>query len=345
MAYALRYREELPPAVVKELDEMVIHYNKLLATSLNPDGSLKLATPSGTGSSSNTTSISDQIEAIEGHWWKKGPWRFDTDSSHEAFIVTPIIPAGTYHNYAPQGIASCIGVEINLSGNITLTGVVAPNRAYRRLVVLRNQSSTYTVTLKHQNTGSAQLNRFALPGNTDIVMSQNQTVWLYYDADNHYWTSFITVSAGSVFQTTTIMTEANITATSNTSTFALTPTPTSSQILWPISWSCEKVISGNGTRAATAGTLQLVLGSNAFLGFTLATDINTDLAVGSRSSTSFQPGTGRNFNNYSVRDPRGLPLACSFSSAVGAFGGTGIITLSVSVIYFVQTIQNPGVTP
>lgn len=186
-SYSLHYREELPAAVVKELDDMVAHFNNVLSASMNNDGTLLVSDPNSGG-----PSAMDQVEAVEGHWWKKGPWRFDTDSTHEAFIFTPQIPAGTYNDFTPQGIDTCIGVEINLAGDITLTGVKAPDKAYRRLVVLRNQSSSHTVTLKHQSTSSAQLNRFALPGNTDIVLKQNQTVWLYYDADNHYWASFIT---------------------------------------------------------------------------------------------------------------------------------------------------------
>lgn len=190
--YALRHREELPPSVVTELDDFIAWLKQYLSTSLNEDGTLKLATPSGAGNAVSATSIMETIEDAEGHWWKKGPWIFDTTHSHEAFLYPPATPAGTYNDYAPGGIDTAIGIEFNPTGNFTLTGLKAPPGNYRRLLVLRNQSASFTVTLKHAGAGSQEINRFALPGDLDIVMGTRQTAWLYYDADNRRWGSFIT---------------------------------------------------------------------------------------------------------------------------------------------------------
>lgn len=155
------------------------------------------------------------------------------------------------------------------------------------------------------------------------------------------------ILSGYLLQSSVIMTEADIIATSNTAAFAITPVPSGDKILWPVSWSIEKVVKSpnNGGRSGGAGVIELIHGSSSFLGFTLLTDLNTDMGIGTRSSANAQSGGGRGFNNYGTRDPRGLPLAVSFSSAAGAFSGIGTLTLAVTVVYYAQTIQNPGVTP
>jgi len=205
--YALHYREELPTAVTRELDDFIAWLHGYLGTSLNEDGTLKLATPSGAGANGNTETFLDQVEEEEGHWWKRGPWIFDRENSHIAVISTASLPAQTINNFAPPGVETCVGMEVNLAGNITVTGLKAPDRNFRRLVFIRNQSSTNTITLKHQNSSSSALNRFALPNNVDIVMGALQTTWLYYDATNRRWACFITgnTSGGIVGAPTTTL--------------------------------------------------------------------------------------------------------------------------------------------
>lgn len=190
--YGIRYREEIKdPAVVKELDDFFAWIKGYLGTSLNEDGTLRLLSNRGQDINGDT-SIVQQIEAEEGHWWKRGPWIFDTPTSHDAFIYTPTLPASTINDFAPRGIDTAIGIEFNLGGNISITGIKAPAGNYRRLLVIRNQSASSTITLKHANTSSAELNRFDNPGAVDIVVGSKQTAWLYYDADNRRWGQFIT---------------------------------------------------------------------------------------------------------------------------------------------------------
>lgn len=43
--YALRYREELPPSVVKELDDFISFLQHYLGVSLNEDGTIRFASP------------------------------------------------------------------------------------------------------------------------------------------------------------------------------------------------------------------------------------------------------------------------------------------------------------
>lgn len=201
MSYALRYREELPPAVIRELDDLVAYYNSFLKEAHNADGTLKLSTISGAGQNDDT--IMDQIETAEGHWWKKGPWIFDRIGENTALIRTPTIPSGSSLNdWAPQGIDTAVGVLINIGGSITITGMKAPLGGHRRALIFQNQSATSTdiITLKHESASSAPLNRFSLPGAVDLEVGPRQTVWLLYDSDNGVWEAFITANtSGGLF--------------------------------------------------------------------------------------------------------------------------------------------------
>jgi hypothetical protein len=188
--YALRYREEIKdPGAIKELDDLVAYFNHFLGQSLDEKGNILPAALTPVDLTAPVTGVTDD----EQHHWKNGPWIFDTPSAHNAIIVTPQLQ-GTINNMAPGGIDTAVGVEFNLSADLTITGIKAPVGAYRRILILRNNSGAHTITLKHANTGSQSVNRFQLPGSADIVMSTRQTVWLYYDADNHNWGCFITAN-------------------------------------------------------------------------------------------------------------------------------------------------------
>ena len=189
MSYALHYREELKdPAVVKELDDMVGYFNDYLSKSLANDGTIKplaLVPPQGV-----------DVEGEE-HWWRNGPWTFDDPSAvdaNKAGIHPPGIPAGTYNDWAPDGIDDCIIIEIGIAGGggVTFTGMKAPAPVRKRLVLFVNGDSGGTVTLKHANTASQPQNRFSLPNSQDIDIAPKQNVLLYYSLQRSAWTAAIT---------------------------------------------------------------------------------------------------------------------------------------------------------
>jgi hypothetical protein len=350
MAYALRYVEELPPGVRKELDDLVAYYNHFLGQSLDEKGAiLPAALVPAPGAD-----ISE-----ESHWWRKGPWIFDEPNKQIAFLQTPTIASGsTLNDYAPGGIDDAIGLLLNIGGSITLTGIKAPLNGRRRLFILQNQSQTSTdkITLKHESALSDAVNRFSLPGATDIVLGPRETTWLLYDSNNAVWESFITKNvagglastASPIYQATVSLTEANIIATSNTAVFSVAPTGGADTYLWPVAWSIEKKITqsggSTGTRAISAlGTTQLIYAHTDFLGFSLANDLTNDLSVGSRQFINGTSAASRNFSNFSTRDPRNKGLGISFGSAAGTFSGTGVSSLRVSVAYYILASQ--GVTP
>jgi hypothetical protein len=194
MPYALRYREELPESVKRELDDMVAFYNRMFGIAFNEDGTLKasaLVIPQG-------SPVLD-----EEHWWRNGPWTFDDPSAGDpnvAGIRPPSIPGGTYNDYAPAGIEKAIIIQVDPdTSTVTLTGLKAPSPMRKRMILFRNGDSVYSVILKHANAGSQPQNQFSLPSSTDIELGPLQNAWLYYDMVIGAWTAAITTQKAGGF--------------------------------------------------------------------------------------------------------------------------------------------------
>ena len=101
-----------------------------------------------------------------------------------AGILDDVIAAQA-NDYAPAGIDDASIVRITLTGNQALTGIAASTNG--RLLILHNVDGTDTLTLKHQNAGSAASNRFILPDAVDIGVEPNEAVLLHYDATTARW--------------------------------------------------------------------------------------------------------------------------------------------------------------
>lgn len=119
--------------------------------------------------------------------WLMGPWIIGGPEAARdpAYLRTPILPTGTYHNYNPPGFDTAIVVNVSATGGpITLTGLRAPGPATnlrRRMVILRNEDDALDCTLTHQDSGSVDVNRFRLPNNADVTLGPNESLWLIYD--------------------------------------------------------------------------------------------------------------------------------------------------------------------
>lgn len=182
MSFGITNFERLPWYIQVALEDMEAQFQAWLRHGHNADGS------------HTTTNGVNNFES-EGHWWRRGPWIFDDPralDNHVAGLRPPNTPAGTYHNFAPQGIDSCVILEIEGTGPIILTGLKARLGFHKRLLMLRNRDSIHPVTLKHENTGSFRTNWFNLPGDMDVVLAPNQNIWLYYDRGRNAWTAAIT---------------------------------------------------------------------------------------------------------------------------------------------------------
>jgi hypothetical protein len=102
-------------------------------------------------------------------------------------ITPPALPAGNTNDYAPAGFATAriLLLTVNAAGSI-LTGLagVAPGRDIN--LVYQDPAGS-SLTLKHASAASAIANRFACPGDVDLVLSHNAGANLWYDAAQSHW--------------------------------------------------------------------------------------------------------------------------------------------------------------
>lgn len=134
----------------------------------------------------------------DGRWWRgAAPWLLDDPNSDTPDVVgirLPAIPAGTYHNYAPPGIDTCVMLDVSPTGNVTFTGIKIADTKQKRLMAIRHQGTTsnITITLAHANTGSLGPYRFDLPNAVDVVLAPRQIAWMIYEPDRQAIALFIT---------------------------------------------------------------------------------------------------------------------------------------------------------
>ena len=91
------------------------------------------------------------------------------------------------NNYDPTGGAGTLPatsrIDFNPGGNSYLSGLLSSGSGWaitdEKILTLRNISTTYTVTLGHQNAGSSAANQFWGPGE-DFVMQPGMVVRIQY---------------------------------------------------------------------------------------------------------------------------------------------------------------------
>lgn len=99
-------------------------------------------------------------------------------------IVSVSLSANT-DDWTFSGIDGCRWVRVAPSAEYYISGIVAPTDGNRRLII-SNNSSTYTILLKH-NTGSTAANRFDLPNSVDYALSPNTMAEFVYDVTSTRW--------------------------------------------------------------------------------------------------------------------------------------------------------------
>lgn len=94
------------------------------------------------------------------------------------------------HDYNP-GVGGAFHVEKSLvqlraSGNTVLTGLFSAGYRDGQCITLMNTLAP-TWTLKHYDTGSVLSSRFGLPGGSDVVLTQYDSITLMFDTAIGYW--------------------------------------------------------------------------------------------------------------------------------------------------------------
>lgn len=203
--FATRYREEMAEPIAREFDGLNETLKSVFFREHNEDGTHNFDPDERLNAT--VQSIIDQYQA-SGQWWKQGPWHLNTPAdggelANRAIIRPPDPATGTYHDYQPPGIDTAIGMSIEPTGDITITGIYNADITKERMFFLRNRDSSATITLKHEDSGSLEAYQFQLPNDTDVVIGPRENVWLFYDSDRERWTYTITqtqsggISAGA----------------------------------------------------------------------------------------------------------------------------------------------------
>lgn len=98
-------------------------------------------------------------------------------------IISPTSLATSQNDYNPTGLATASTIRQDASANVNVTGLA--DGATGRIIIFHNVSTTNTITLKNQDTGSTAANRFIQ--HADILLSPNHSALLQYDATSSRW--------------------------------------------------------------------------------------------------------------------------------------------------------------
>lgn len=141
--------------------------------------------PSGMTPSAVNPSSGAVMDINAGIHFGAGPVTFDdVGNNNGETIVRPPLIASSQDNYAPAGIDTALGLDLESSGAINITGIRA-FQLQRRLLIITNIGNS-NITLKH-NTTSVASYRFGFPGGADIVLASTECIILFYNVKAQLW--------------------------------------------------------------------------------------------------------------------------------------------------------------
>ena len=144
--------------------------------------------------------------------------------SIEDSIISPTSLSGSVDNYNPTGLSMARHIRQSCSSASTLTGLAAQESGQRIVVHNVSTSAPNTLTLNHEDTNSTALNRFTLPGLTNVTLPTGGSVELWYDGVSTRWR---VASVGTALATTTGTGFATVTGGVQDPTALAFPLPTS----------------------------------------------------------------------------------------------------------------------
>jgi hypothetical protein len=100
--------------------------------------------------------------------------------------LTPPAIAGINNNYLPGGPTAIYSVlRQNLTAQATITGLGVIGAGIR--IIIRNLSSTFALTLTHEDLGSLPFERFNLPGAAALIIPPFGSQEIIYDLVAQRW--------------------------------------------------------------------------------------------------------------------------------------------------------------
>lgn len=117
-------------------------------------------------------------------------------------VIADNLGSGTVNDYDPGAIDSMSLLEASVSGDVTLTGIVAPSFD-KHTIRIFNQDASTPIVLSHDDAGSSAANRIRTPGGLQYLIGPRGWVELYYWTTVDRWYVVDTIPAAAVWQTYT----------------------------------------------------------------------------------------------------------------------------------------------
>lgn len=112
-----------------------------------------------------------------------GPWLFEQDITGGTIGNGAVCRAAqitaNQNDYAPEGIANAIILEIESDAPRTITGIALGTRARRFLWIVNRGNNA--ITLSHNSASSAVGNRFAISSGADFTLRSGGFIQSYYE--------------------------------------------------------------------------------------------------------------------------------------------------------------------
>lgn len=127
--------------------------------------------------------IGDALEWDGSNWVPKAKGSF----TGKVVFGAPLSPAAltvNTNNYSPTGLESANVLKLSSTGNVDLTGLLAPSPVEGQFLIIRNIGSN-NIIFKNQDANSLAVNRFDAGSNKTV--QGGESVLAYYDTDDLRW--------------------------------------------------------------------------------------------------------------------------------------------------------------
>lgn len=171
------------PAVREELDRIQAAFAGLGSDAVSGDAEKGL----DTGLTIQTRSIADDGSTENGVRWLSGPWLLGPDGNVSTRAVVKVQVTTSQNNFAPVGIDTAVGLELDATADCTITGIRVATRQ-RRVLLIVNRSG-FTFTFPVNDTGSIAAHRFEFgnSASSPLKLGPGELAWFYYDVTGQRW--------------------------------------------------------------------------------------------------------------------------------------------------------------
>lgn len=194
MSYTVGLRDLIQdPYVTQELDRIAAALQAVDASIRGIGGGQSTRDAEAgldTGKQVNTRPIADDGQLDNAIRWLKGPWLLNADGNVKGdAVLRPPQLTGDANDYAPVGMDTCIGLELDSTTTVTLTGLKIA-KIQRRIVFLLNKGQS-TISLAHESTSSLAQHRFSFGDSGEtLAIPAGRVIWFFYDTDVARWRLF-----------------------------------------------------------------------------------------------------------------------------------------------------------